>query len=95
MWSWHAKASQITVSGISNFTFLRSIGTAAIRWPNPRLRGTDAAFSLPPGSLQISLPAIVGPVADGFDDWLAANGYTRVSRHNSIRMLPHGWNLFS
>jgi hypothetical protein len=35
-----------------------------------------------------SLP-LLGPVADGFDDWLAANGYTRVSRTNSIRMLPH------
>jgi integrase len=28
----------------------------------------------------------MGPVADGFDDWLAANGYTRVSRQNSTRM---------
>ena len=36
----------------------------------------------------LSLP-LLGPVADGFDDWLAANGYTRVSRQNSIRMLPH------
>jgi integrase/recombinase XerD len=36
----------------------------------------------------LSLP-LLGPVADGFDDWLAANGYTRVSRKNSIRMLPH------
>ena len=36
----------------------------------------------------LSLP-LLGPVADGFDDWLAANGYTRVSRTNSIRMLPH------
>lgn len=33
--------------------------------------------------------SLLGPVADGFDDWLAANGYTRVSRKNSIRMLPH------
>jgi site-specific recombinase XerD len=32
---------------------------------------------------------LLGCVADGFDDWLAANGYTRVSRQNSIRMLPH------
>jgi len=55
-----AKVSQIAVSGISNCTFLRSIGTAAIRWPNPRLRGTDAAFSISPSSLQVSLPAIVG-----------------------------------
>ena len=31
----------------------------------------------------------LGCVADGFDDWLAANGYTRVSRQNSIRKLPH------
>jgi integrase/recombinase XerD len=36
----------------------------------------------------LSLP-LLGCVADGFDDWLAANGYTRVSRQNSIRMLPH------
>ncbi len=35
----------------------------------------------------LSLP-LLGPVADGFDDWLAANGYTRVSRTKSIRMLP-------
>jgi hypothetical protein len=32
MWSWHAKAPQIVVCGISNFTFLRSIGMAAIRF---------------------------------------------------------------
>lgn len=32
---------------------------------------------------------LLGLVADGFDDWLAANGYTQVSRKNSIRMLPH------
>jgi hypothetical protein len=36
----------------------------------------------------LSLP-LLGPVADGFDDWLAANGYTRASRQNSIRMLLH------
>ena len=35
----------------------------------------------------LSLP-LLGPVADGFDDWLAANGYSRVSRQNLIRMLP-------
>ena len=36
----------------------------------------------------LSLP-LLGPVADGFDDWLAVNGYTRVSRQNLIRLLPH------
>ena len=36
----------------------------------------------------LSLP-LLGSVADGFSDWLAANGYTRVSRQNSIRMLPN------
>jgi integrase/recombinase XerD len=36
----------------------------------------------------LSLP-LLGPIADGFDDWLAANGYTPVSRQNLIRMLPH------
>jgi len=41
MWNWNGKASQIAVSGISNFTFLRGIERATIQWPNPRLRGTD------------------------------------------------------
>jgi integrase/recombinase XerD len=36
----------------------------------------------------LSLP-LLGPIADGFDDWLAANGYTRDSRGYSIRMLKH------
>jgi integrase/recombinase XerD len=36
----------------------------------------------------LSLP-LLGLVADGFDDWLTVNGYTRVSRKNSIRILPH------
>lgn len=36
----------------------------------------------------LSLP-LLGCVADDFDEWLAADGYTRVSRQNSIRMLPH------
>jgi integrase/recombinase XerD len=35
-----------------------------------------------------SLP-LLGPTVDGFDDWLAANGYTRGSRKFSIRMLRH------
>jgi len=34
----------------------------------------------------LSLP-MLGPVAEGFDDWLAANGYTRLSRKHAIRML--------
>ena len=36
----------------------------------------------------LSLP-LLGPIADGFDDWLAANGYTQGSRKFAIRMLPH------
>jgi len=36
----------------------------------------------------LSLP-LLGLVADGFDDWLAVNGYARVSRKNAIRLLPH------
>jgi site-specific recombinase XerD len=34
----------------------------------------------------LSLP-LLGPIADGYDDWLAANGFTRRSRQLSIRML--------
>jgi len=36
----------------------------------------------------LSLP-LLGPIADGFDDWLVADGYTRYSRGNLIRMLKH------
>lgn len=36
----------------------------------------------------LALP-LLGSIANGFDDWLAANGYTRGSRKNTIRMLPH------
>jgi integrase/recombinase XerD len=35
-----------------------------------------------------SLP-LLGPIADGFDDWLAANGYTQFSRKRTICELPH------
>jgi integrase/recombinase XerD len=36
----------------------------------------------------LALP-LLGSIADGFDDWLATNGYTRGSRKFAIRMLPH------
>jgi hypothetical protein len=35
----------------------------------------------------LSMP-LLGPITDGFDDWLAASGFTRGSRKYSIRMLP-------
>ena len=35
----------------------------------------------------LSLP-VLGPITDGFDDWLAASGFTLGSRKFSIRMLP-------
>ena len=35
----------------------------------------------------LSLP-LLGPITDGFDDWLAAGGFTRGSRKFSIWMLP-------
>jgi len=34
-----------------------------------------------------SLP-LLGPIADGFDDWLAANGFTQGSRKLAIHLLP-------
>jgi len=34
----------------------------------------------------LSLP-LLGPITDGFDDWLAASGYTPGSREFAIRML--------
>ena len=34
----------------------------------------------------LALP-LLGPIVDGFDDWLAANGYAAGSRKYAIRML--------
>ncbi len=36
----------------------------------------------------LALPTL-GPIADAYDDWLIANGYTDLSRESAIRMLPH------
>ena len=36
----------------------------------------------------LSLP-LLGPIADGFDDWLASNGYAQLSRKRTIRELRH------
>ena len=36
----------------------------------------------------LSMP-LLGPVADGFDDWLATNGYTCSSRKHAIQVLRH------
>src|SRR5438105_8031558 len=36
----------------------------------------------------VSLP-LLGPIADGLDDWLTTRGYTRGSRQNSILRLPY------
>src|SRR4051812_16289939 len=35
----------------------------------------------------LSLP-LLGPIVDGFDDWLAASGFTHGSRKLSINLLP-------
>jgi hypothetical protein len=36
----------------------------------------------------LSMP-LLGQIGDGFDDWLASNGYTRGSRKFTLRMLLH------
>ena len=33
--------------------------------------------------------SLLGPIADGFDDWLVGNGFTQGSRKFCIRMLWH------
>jgi len=35
----------------------------------------------------LSLP-LLGPITDGFDDWLAAGGYRPARAKSAIRMLP-------
>jgi len=44
---------------------------------------------LPKGHARMLALPLLGPIADGFDDWLAANGYTTGSRKYAIRMLPY------
>jgi integrase/recombinase XerD len=46
-------------------------------------------FLLPKAHARMLALPLLGPIADGFDDWLAANGYTAGSRKYAIRMLPH------
>ena len=69
---------------------MRSIGAAAIQRPNPPCevpRCYDCCFPKIHRRL-FSLP-LLGPIADSFDDWLASNGYTQISRKHVIRDLPH------
>src|SRR5690242_1782885 len=44
---------------------------------------------LPKAHAKALVLPLLGSIADGFDDWLAATGYTAGSRRNAIRMLPH------
>src|SRR5262245_39530868 len=44
---------------------------------------------LPKAHMKFRVLPLVGPIADGFEDWLTANGYTPGSREFSIRFLPH------
>ena len=44
---------------------------------------------LPKAHAKALVLPLLGPIADGFDDWLAGTGYTAGSRRNAIRMLPH------
>src|SRR5262252_7631578 len=44
---------------------------------------------LPKSHRKFSSLPLLGPITDGFDDWLAASGYTPGSREFAIRMLPH------
>jgi integrase/recombinase XerD len=44
---------------------------------------------LPKAHRKFSSLPLLGPIIDGFDDWLAASGYTPGSRKFAIRMLPH------
>ena len=43
---------------------------------------------LPKAHLKFLAMPVLGPIVDGFDDWLSARGYTRGSRQLSIRILP-------
>ncbi len=44
---------------------------------------------LPKAHARMLALLLLGPIVDGFDDWLAANGYAVGSRKYAIRMLPH------
>jgi hypothetical protein len=60
------------------------------RLPIPHLTGVLMLGSLFPRDLRryLSLP-LLGPIVDSFDDWLASNGYTQLSRKQAIYDLAH------
>src|SRR5437870_10198029 len=43
----------------------------------------------PKAHLRFLAMPLLGPIADSFDDWLAANGYTRSSREYFVSKLRH------
>ena len=63
---------------------------AAVRRPTPIQRGKRCYSPFfPKHTKRFSALPLLGPVTEGFDDWLAANGYTAGSREFSIRFLTH------
>src|SRR6266699_6573821 len=60
MWSWHVKVPPVATFWAPNFTFICSVGTAAIRRLNPLRGDTDATFSIPELSPQVSVTTTVG-----------------------------------
>ena len=66
-----------------------SIGKAAVRRLIPFFIEVPMLHSVFPRAHQkyLSLP-LLGSITDGFDDWLAASGFTRGSRKLSIHLLP-------
>ena len=63
---------------------------AIIRWPNPLPRGTDATFSIPPRSSQVSLSTIVGACRRrlrrlAYDQWLHPSLPKKLNPHTTAR----------
>lgn len=52
-----------------------------------QLRILAVASERPPSGGQSVFLSLLGPITDGFDDWLCASGYTAGSREFAIRML--------
>jgi hypothetical protein len=91
MWSWHPKHRKIAVPWSPNFTFMRSIGTAATTLAKSTLRRCRCYYirSFPKAHFRFLSMPLLRPIADSFDDWLATNSYARNSCKYFVSKLPH------
>jgi integrase/recombinase XerD len=90
MWSRWRTGHNRRPTGISAQHLVDSIGATAKRRFNPLSTEAPMLRTLFPRTHRkyLSLP-LLGPIADGFNDWLASNGFTQGSRKFCMRTMLH------